>query len=337
MIGTVPRALERARALVTPALKRQIELLSPKVRAVCGYHFGFTDELGRPVAGDGGKAVRPALALLSAEAAGSSAEAALPGAVAVELVHNFSLLHDDVMDRDGKRRHRPTAWTVFGQGPAILAGDALLVLAQQVLLQDPTPARLEASRALAAATVRMIEGQAVDLAYQSAGAVSVDECLAMMAGKTGALLSCAASMGALVAGAPLPVTGALADFGLHLGLAFQAIDDLLGVWGDPEVTGKPAAGDLRERKKSYPVAAALSSRGPGADRLLELLTVGEPAGPALIESVALLDRLGGSHRTRELADRELQRCIEALHRVPLHEPARAELEDVARFVTAREF
>jgi geranylgeranyl diphosphate synthase, type I len=337
MIGTVPTALGRARGLVGPALRRRVDRLSPPLRRVCGYHFGFTDEAGRPAHGDGGKAVRPALALLSAEGAGSSAEVALPGAVAVELVHNFSLLHDDVMDRDRERRHRATAWAVFGEGPAILAGDALLVLAHHVLLEDATPARVAASRRLADATARMIEGQADDVALQAGGMVSLAECRAMMAGKTGALLSCAASIGALLAEAPAPAVSALADFGLHLGLAFQAIDDVLGIWGDPEVTGKPVAGDLRERKRSYPVVAALTSGGPEADRLLALLGHGEPSGDALAEAVSLVERLGGRSQARVLAEREMQLCLDALDRAGLHEPARTELEDVARFVTARDF
>ena len=337
MIGTVPIALGRARRLVAPELERRLATLSPEVQRVCRYHLGLADEAGRPTEGDGGKAVRPALALLSAEAAGSSAETALPGAVAVELVHNFSLLHDDVMDRDGQRRHRATAWTVFGEGPAILAGDGLLVLAHRTLLAAPTPQRFVAAEALAHATAAMIDGQAEDMAFQSRSSASVDECLAMMAHKTGALLSCAASIGALLAGAPGPVAGALADFGLHLGLAFQAIDDVLGIWGDPQVTGKPAAGDLRERKKSLPVAAALEAGGPDALRLRDLLMGGEPVGHELAEAVALVERLGGGRRARDVAERELVRCLASLDRIELREQAQTELEAVARFVAEREF
>jgi len=337
VIGTVPLALGRARRTVAPKLDRQLELLSPEVRRVCRYHFGFADELGRTRDGDGGKAVRPALALLSAEAAGSPAETALPGAVAVELVHNFSLLHDDVMDRDGERRHRATAWAVFGEGSAILAGDALLVLAQRALLAITTPPRLAAWESLSRATARMIDGQAEDMAFQSRSSVSVGECLAMMAHKTGALLSCAASIGAILASAPGPIVDALADFGLHLGLAFQAIDDVMGIWGDPHMTGKPAAGDLRERKKSLPVAAALQVGGPDGFRLQQILEGGEPAGPALAEAVALVERLGGGRRARDVAERGLERCFQALGRVALCEPARTELEEMARFVAGRKY
>src|SRR2546421_911430 len=125
--------------MLVPELERGLARLSPPVRLVAAYHLGFADPEGRPANGDGGKAIRPALALLSAEAAGSSAETALPGALAVELVHNFSLLHDDVMDQDRERRHRATAWSVFGDGPAILAGDALLILAHRGFRDGPPP------------------------------------------------------------------------------------------------------------------------------------------------------------------------------------------------------
>ena len=232
MIATVPPALDRARELVGPSLRAALGRLHPEVRRVAQYHLGFADAQGQPVEGDGGKALRPTLAVLSAEAVGAPAPIAVPGAVAVELIHDFSLLHDDVMDADRERRHRPTAWALFGQAAAIIAGDALTVAAQQEILgPEPTPARVRACIALSEATQRMIAGQALDLAFESRPDVSVAECLEMMAGKTGALLSCACALGAVLADAADRVVAALAAFGAELGLAFQAIDDLLGIWG----------------------------------------------------------------------------------------------------------
>jgi geranylgeranyl diphosphate synthase, type I len=337
VIVIVPPALEWAREMVLPELQRLVGSLSPPVRLVAAYHFGLADADGRPMNGNGGKAVRPALALLSAEAAGSSAEAALPGAVAVELVHNFSLLHDDVMDRDRERRHRPTAWAVFGEGPAILAGDALLVLAHRVLMDRASLLDVLAAQHLSEATARMIAGQAEDVAFQANDAVTVERCLQMMADKTGALLSCAASIGALLVDAHDEAVHALAAFGLHLGLAFQAVDDLLGIWGDPAVTGKPAANDLRERKKSLPVAAALESGGPGGRQLRALLAADTLDGTDLLDAARLVEHLGGRERAREIAARELEVALRALTRANLEGPARSELQDLARFVAEREF
>jgi geranylgeranyl diphosphate synthase type I len=262
---------------------------------------------------------------------------ALPGALAVELVHNFSLLHDDVMDRDLERRHRPTAWALFGLGQAIVTGDALMVLAQQLLLEPPSPERSRAARALAEATAAMIAGQAEDLSFESRLDVSPQQCLEMMARKTGALLSCAASIGAVLAGADDPAVVALADFGRHLGLAFQAIDDVLGIWGHPEVTGKPVASDLRAHKKTLPVVIALAGAGDERDRLFVLLSNGSLSEEMLAEAAGLVERCGGKERTQLEAERQLEMALASLRRVPLEAAPREQLQEIAAFVTAREF
>ena len=154
-------------------------------------------------------------------------------------MHNFSLLHDDIMDGDTERRHRPTAWTVYGIGAAILAGDALLALAQDLLLEDSAPQGIWAARCLSAAVQRLIAGQGADLAFERRDDVTLDECLQMAGDKTAALMACACSIGAIHVGAPAGLAMGLAGFGAHAGLAFQLTDDLLGIWGAPEVTGKP--------------------------------------------------------------------------------------------------
>ena len=337
MIRTVPSSLVRARDLLVPALQAAVERLSPEVRRVARYHLGFADADGAPASGDGGKAVRPALAFLSAEAVGAPAEVGLPGAVAVELVHNFSLLHDDVMDQDLERRHRPTAWALFGVGPAILAGDALHTLAHQVLLVAPPPHGAAASAALSRATADMIAGQGEDLGFESRLDVGVEECLRMCARKTGALLSCAASIGAILAGAAPSKVEALAEFGVHLGMAFQAVDDVLGIWGRTEVTGKPAANDLRQHKKSLPVVAALAAGGPAAAGLARLLANGALSEDDVALGVALVEEAGGRRVAVGEAERQLDRALSALERVPLEPEPRERLAEVARFVTARDF
>jgi geranylgeranyl diphosphate synthase, type I len=335
--GSAPSSLVEARALIDPALRAAVAELSPEVARVTAYHLGLSDVQGRPSEENGGKAVRPALAILSARAAGGDAAVAVPGAVAVELVHNFSLLHDDVMDGDRERRHRPTAWTVFGVGPAIVAGDALVTLAQQTLLAEATPARLEAARVLALATGRMIGGQARDLAFESRLDVSVRECLDMAADKTGALLSCSASIGAILAGASDESVAALSAFGLHLGLAFQAIDDILGIWGEPEVTGKPSANDLRQRKKTLPLAFAMATGGAHSRRLVSLLRANRLDEDQVALAVSLVEDAGGRARTSEEAGRQTALALEALDRAGPVPGVRGDLEELARFLTNREF
>jgi geranylgeranyl diphosphate synthase type I len=304
---------------------------------VAAYHLGWVDAAGQPVAGNGGKAIRPALAVLSAEAVGADAHKGLPGAVAVELVHNFSLLHDDLMDGDEERRHRPTAWKVFGPAMAILAGDALLALAEDVLLESADSTGARAARHLTEATDRLITGQAEDLSFESRLDVSVDECLAMTGNKTGALLACSSSIGAVLAGAPDRSVQVLAGFGHHLGLAFQAVDDLLGIWGQPEVTGKPAWSDLRQRKKSVPVAVALGAGTASSKRLISLLGPRAQVGEEdLALAAKLVEEAGGRDWTQREAERQLELALARLDAVPMPAATRDDLVSLARFVTTRE-
>jgi geranylgeranyl diphosphate synthase type I len=347
-LDSIPAVLERARDLVGPSLRRAVERLSPEVRPLASYHLGWSDADGRPSGGDGGKGVRPALALLSAEAVGAPSEFGVPGGVAIELVHNFSLIHDDVIDEDAERRHRPTIWSLFGIGRAVIVGDAMLALAQQVLLDpgilalapevtaDPL-ASAAAARCIADATAAMIAGQALDMAFEAVPSVDVAGCLAMEAGKTGALLSCASSVGALLAGAPAECVDALARFGMELGLAFQAVDDLLGIWGDPVATGKPAYSDLHQHKKSLPVAAALAAGGPSAEELARLLAEPSLDDAAVARAAGLVEACGGRDVAEAEARSRFAAALGALDGAPLEPGARDELSEVAGFVVERRF
>jgi geranylgeranyl diphosphate synthase type I len=311
---------------------------------IAAYHFGWIDAEGRPADGDSGKAVRPALALLSAEAAGADPEAGVPGAVAVELVHNFSLVHDDLMDGDEQRRHRDTVWKVHGPAQAILVGDALFALALEVILRPATDSSARAARLLTAASRRLIDGQAQDISFEHRERVTVEECREMEGNKTGALLACSAAVGAVLVGADEATAGALETYGEHLGLAFQAVDDVLGIWGDPRATGKPAWSDLRQRKKSLPVVAALAARNAAADRLMALLTADVKKSPEEFEDfgeaefatrAALIEEAGGRRWTEEEARRQHDAALAALREAALPAGVRRRLESLADFVVIR--
>ncbi len=333
MTATMPAGVETARDLVGPAIAAAVRRLSPDVREVAEYHLGLAG--GSPGAG---KALRPALTLLSARAAGAQPERAVPAAVAVELVHNFSPLHDDIMDGDTERRHRPTAWTVFGVGPAILAGDALLALAQDLLLEGPAAQGPWAARCLLAAVQRLIAGQGADLAFERRDDVTVTECLDMAGDKTAALMACACSIGAIYVGAPASIAMALADFGAHVGLAFQLTDDLLGIWGAPEVTGKPVRSDLRARKKSLPVVAALVSGTEAASELAALLALpGELTEDQLLRAAGLVSEAGGRKWAEAEADAALESAVRRLDQTGLPEDVRAEFAGIAEFITERQW
>ncbi|TXL87516.1 polyprenyl synthetase family protein [Streptomyces sp. IB2014 016-6] len=334
--------LERGRALSTPVLRAAVGRLAPPMDTVAAYHFGWIDAEGRPADGDGGKAVRPALSLLSAEAAGSAPETGVPGAVAVELVHNFSLLHDDLMDGDEQRRHRDTVWKVHGPAQAILVGDALFALANEVLLEIGTVEACRAARRLTTASRKLIDGQAQDISFEHRERVTVEECLEMEGNKTGALIACAVSIGAVLGGADDRTADILDSYGHHLGLAFQAVDDLLGIWGDPGATGKQTWSDLRQRKKSLPVVAALAAGGPASERLAELLAADAKSSDfdsfseeEFATRAALIDEAGGREWTSQEARRQHTIAIDALSRVDMPEHVRAQFTALADFVVVR--
>jgi geranylgeranyl diphosphate synthase, type I len=338
MTVVMPAGVAVARDLVGPATEAALDRLSPGVRRVAAYHYGLADADGNPVREGSGKALRPALALLSARAAGAAPERGVTPAVAVELVHNFSLLHDDIMDGDTERRHRPTAWTVFGVGAAILAGDALLALASDLLLEDMAPGGPWAARCLSTAVQRLIAGQGEDLAFEKRGDVTLAECLQMAGDKTAALMACACTIGAVHVGASPEMAMGLAEFGGHVGLAFQLTDDLLGIWGATEVTGKPVRADLRARKKSLPVVAALSSGAAEASELAQILSSdADLTEDDLIHAADLVIAAGGKQWAEQEADSRLAAAADSLDGVGIPADVRAEFIAIAEFITARQW
>ncbi|HEX6755650.1 MAG TPA: polyprenyl synthetase family protein [Mycobacteriales bacterium] len=338
MTSVAPGTISRSRDLVEPALRAAVDRLSPRPRLAAGYHRGWWEADGTPREGGSGKALRPALAVLSAQAAGGPVEPALPCAVAVELVHDFSLLHDDVMDKDTERRHRPTAWAVFGVPLALLAGDGLLGLAVQVIAESDAPGRDGAQAALLAAVQDLIRGQVDDIDLEGRLDVELADVLRMEADKTSALLACSASIGARALAAPAALCQALHEFGFELGLAFQLVDDVLGIWGEPAVTGKPVLADLRVGKRSAPVVAALRSGTQAGDELAALLAHGTPTDEEdVVRAARLVERAGGRDWTAAAADEHLAAALDALDGVPgLAEPAYRDLVDLARYVIERD-
>ncbi|NYH80614.1 geranylgeranyl diphosphate synthase type I [Actinopolyspora biskrensis] len=328
--------LEHSRALTHPALRASVERLPDEARAVAAYHLGWCDEQGAPHEVRGGKALRPALVLSAAQSVGGSAEAAVPAAVAVELVHNFSLLHDDVIDGDETRRHRPSAWAVFGTGAAILAGDAMLTAATEVLVTSESPVAVEAARDLSRTVHTLIHGQSTDMEFEQRRYVAVDECVDMAEAKTGALLGCACALGASFGGGTEQQVSRLGRFGRCIGLAFQHVDDLLGIWGDPSVTGKPIHSDLRSRKKTLPILAALHSDTPAAEELNELYRNDRALSEQEVQHAAnLVERAGGRRFSLDEADRLLGVALNELDG-GLEGAAVSELTELARLATRRD-
>ena len=247
--------------------------------AMMHYHMGWADESLRPgtLGAAAGKRIRPLLCLLACEAVGGNPAEALQAAAAIEILHNFSLVHDDIEDGDETRRHRPTIWALWGVPQAINVGDGMFALAFAALLRsvesvsvgDPPSTASGNDRVLAALhrfsriCIELTEGQHLDMSFEEREDVTVAEYLHMIAGKTAALIAGSTALGALFGGAMKQETECLHRFGFNMGQAFQIQDDILGIWGDPDLTGKPAGNDILKRKKSLPLLYGLEQPESG--------------------------------------------------------------------------
>ena len=258
-----------------------------------------------------GKRIRPLMVLLTAASAGGEWRRALPAAAAVELVHNFSLIHDDIEDNSPLRRGRATLWTRWGIPQAINAGDAMFTVAHLSLLglAETASARaaLEANRILQKTCLHLTQGQYLDISYEARGDLNLAAYWPMVGGKTAALLAACTELGALAAQAPEARQAAYRQFGWTLGLAFQAQDDLLGIWGDSAVTGKSADSDLVSGKKSLPVLFGLEQNGPFARRWRE----GPINGEQVADLARQLEAEGARQYTQERANALTDQALEA--------------------------
>lgn len=312
---------------LTEFVDRYLPLIEDEMRAVVGshdpgsgdlvgllrYHLGWVDATFQPRDGRSGKRLRPLLCLLACEGCGGRWNKALPAAAAIELLHNFTLIHDDIEDQDNVRRGRPTVWSVWGEAQGINAGDTLFSVAQLALLElaerdIPAERVLEAARLFNETCVRLTGGQHLDIGFENRDQVSVEDYLTMIEGKTAALVACSCEMGALVAGAEARRRNSLREFGRHAGLAFQMQDDVLGIWGDPDVTGKPAGADIARRKKTLPLLHGMER----SEALRSLIARDALSDADVREATSLLGEAGSREYAEQLAREHYERALSAL-------------------------
>lgn len=334
-----PSSLTRRTREIDEALRATV-LPEGLLGRMTAYHLGWMEADGSAADHPAGKRIRPALVCWAAEALGGDLGAALPAACAVELVHNFTLVHDDVQDRDSLRRGRPTVWSVWGEAQAINAGDAIGATALATLLgttgAEPSERlrRAQAAAALLRAEIEVIEGQALDLQHECRPDTPTDTYLRMVEAKTGALVGASLELGAIMAGADPSAQEGLRRAGRLLGVAFQLRDDWLGVWGDPELTGKSKENDLTRRKLTYPVVRAYESAG-SEDRE-EFRALYQSRGPEEEPRIRrLLERLGGPEGTAGSAAEAARRALREAAGSGLDETRVEELSDVARYLAER--
>jgi len=277
------------------------------------YPLGWVDEHDQPYNQMTGKRIRPLLMLLCTESVGGDWHAALPAAAAVELLHNFSLVHDDIQDDSPTRHGRPTVWKIWGRANAINAGDALFALAH-TSLQGLAQAGVAPEIALKVwgifnrTTIELTRGQHLDMRFEHQENVTVEQYISMISGKSAALVAACAQIGALIGSGDETAAKHFANFGLNLGIAFQIRDDILGIWGDPSVMGKSAATDILSRKKSLPVLYGLAQ----SEKLMSVYR-SEPFGSAQVEqAVEILNQIGAQDYTRERESDYYRQAIQAL-------------------------
>lgn len=316
--------LAPAIAAVEAEMQRHIPPAEGRYRPFYGmlhYHLGWANESFTAEAGPRGKRIRSALCLLSCAALAGDFRAALPAAASVELLHEFSLIHDDIEDGDEARRHRPTLWVRWGMPQALNVGDGLFAIAQLALLglaeRDVPPATVvRAQRAFNETAVRLCQGQFLDISFEQQPCVAPDDYIEMISGKTAALVRLAAWLGGLVGGGDEAALVALANFGEAIGLAFQMQDDLLGLWGDAVQTGKPVGNDIVRRKKSLPVLLALSSETEAGRALRDLYARPALTSDDIAPALQLIEATGARAAIQQRLRAEHDRAFAALDTLP---------------------
>jgi geranylgeranyl diphosphate synthase type I len=314
------------------------------VNTLLQYHLGWADRNGAPSAtpASQGKALRPTLCIFACDALQGEPRRAAPAAAALELIHNFSLVHDDIQDEGLERRHQPTVWAIWGTPRALVAGDAMQSLGDLTTLRfdgDVSPdTAIRVSGLLTDSYLQMIEGQCRDLQFEQRETIGADEYLEMIALKTGALIRCSLEIGATIASNDAGTIADVAKFGRAVGRLFQIRDDYLGIWGDEAITGKSTDSDIVQRKKSYPIVYAFQeAAGAARTELLRLYSQETLDDPDVDRVMNVLQELGAAEQTDHLTEVTAAEARSALARLELPPWATEEAENLVEFLARRLF
>ncbi len=339
---SLPRLFASYRNAVQAELRNVIASSFPPLGSILRYHMGWQDEHGNSCTRESGKFVRSTMCLLSCEAVGGNISQVMPAAAAVELIHNFSLIHDDIEDASHERHHRPTVWKTWGRSQAINAGDAMFALAYLALLrlQEKGIAGekiVGSSEMLSLACLELCEGQYLDIEYEDRLDTTVEDYLDMAAKKTAALFAASTSLGAYLGSRDGKLVDSLRLFGKELGIAYQIYDDILGIWGAVDSTGK-SAGDIPQRKKTLPVIYGLQNgKGEARKRLKELYSHKSIKGEDINEVMSVLDQSGARDYAENLVKQYYCRALTYLDATGLDESRQAPLKKTAGFLLKRDF
>ncbi len=338
----MPESFLLYRDTVQVELKSVIDSCPSVLCDMLRYHMGWQDEHGHSCDRESGKFVRPTLCLLSCQAVGGDTSQILPAAAAIELLHNFSLIHDDIEDVSDERHHRPTIWKLWGQSQAINAGDAMFTLAYVALLKLKERGISDekiagAIRMLSLACLELCDGQYLDIEYENRLDINIEDYLDMAAKKTAALFALSTALGAYLGNADIRLVDFFHMFGKELGIAYQIYDDISGIWGTSEKIGK-SVGDILQRKKTLPVVYGLqNSEGTERKKLMKFYTQKSIEGKDIREVKEILTQSGAGDYAENLAQQCFQKALAHLEATGLDSSRLASLKDTTNFLLKCDF
>ena len=330
------------RRAVTVELREVVGRCPPVLRNMLAYHMGWQDEHGHRCNRESGKFIRSTLCLLSCQAVGGNTSRAVPAAAALELIHNFSLVHDDIEDASCERHHRPTVWKLWGRSQAINAGDAMFTLAYLALLGLGEKGIADekitgCTEMLSRACLELCEGQYLDVEFENRMDITIEDYLDMAARKTAALFDASTSLGAYLGSEDSGLVASFRLFGRELGMAFQIQDDILGIWGDRESVGK-STGDICQRKKTLPVIYGLqNSHGAARKSLGKLYSQESIDGEGIEEVTKILDNSGARDYAENMAEQYYHKALAHLDATGLDLSSLGLLKETAGFLLRRDF
>jgi geranylgeranyl diphosphate synthase type I len=339
---SVPESFTSYRDTVRVEIRKVIDSCPSVLCNMLRYHMGWQDEHGHSCSRESGKFIRSNLCLLSCQAVGGDTSRVMPAAAAVELIHNFSLIHDDIEDASDERHHRPTVWKLWGQSQAINAGDAMFTLAYLALLKlkekGITDEKVASStKILSLACLELCEGQYLDIEYENRLDITTEDYLDMAVRKTAALFAVSTSLGAYLGSEDSKLVDFFQLFGKELGIAYQIYDDILGIWGMEKSIGKSVS-DIFQRKKTLPVVYGLqNSEGEARKRLEKLYSQKSIDGEDIAEVTKILDQLGARDYAENLAEQHYREALAYLEASRLDISRQALLKEIASFLLNRDF
>ena len=333
--------LNRYQKTISISLKQHMRNENSEVYKLLSYSMGWIDINGNKKNNNLGKALRPSLCLFACESLSGSIGPSIPAAVAIELIHKFSLIHDDIQDKDEFRYNQATLWTIWGVPKALIAGNVLRIIADQCL-EKLVANGTEIDRALFVIEIltqsylEMIEGQYLDIYYEGSPGISIEEYMNMIKNKTGALIKSSLQIGAVIGTQNIDIINAFSECGSSIGYLFQIRDDILGVWGESKNTGKPVGSDIKMKKNSFPICYAISNAKNKTKKfLIDKYSKKSITDNDVIEILDVLESLKIKKHAEDITDYHAERAIKALKQKNIPCSTIKEIENLVDFLSTR--